>query len=93
MRAPDAHRGCCWVGPPQPRCRRRLAQPSHASLHLPALLNVDTPAQEFIAMTIMATRALLLFEQGRFLPPGVAPLWPPLAGMLVGGWVGGWMGG
>ena len=35
-------------------------------------------------MTIMATAALLLFEQGRFFAEGPGSMWPPQAGLYVG---------
>ncbi|PSC68501.1 plant MCA23-20 [Micractinium conductrix] len=40
--------------------------------------------QKFVATTIMATAALLLFEQGRFMDAAAASAWPPQAGLLVG---------
>lgn len=35
-----------------------------------------------------ATGALLIFEQGKYFPPGLGTLWPPFAGMFVGERVG-----
>jgi hypothetical protein len=39
-------------------------------------------------MVLMATGALLLFEQGRYLDPAAGTLFPPQAALLVGeaGW-------
>jgi len=35
-------------------------------------------------MTVMATGALLLFEQGEYMPPAAAALYPTQAALLVG---------
>lgn len=40
--------------------------------------------QELIAMTIMATAALLLFEQGAYMDGPARSAWPPQAALLVG---------